>query len=231
MSKTVNSGIKSWALEDRPREKLLAKGKKSLTNAELLAIILGSGSSDESAVSLARRILQDYNNDVSAVAKLGVKELSTFKGVGPAKAISVIAALELGRRMKANTAESKPKITCSEDSYAILSASMEDLHTEVFKVILLNRNNRVIKISTISEGGVAGTVVDPKVIFKDAIDNLASAIILSHNHPSGNLKPSQADINITKKLVEAGSFLEIRVLDHVIISELGYYSFADEGMM
>jgi DNA repair protein RadC len=176
-------------------------------------------------------LLQDYNNDVSAVAKLGVKELSTFKGVGPAKAISVIAALELGRRMKANTAESKPKITCSEDSYAILSASMEDLHTEVFKVILLNRNNRVIKISTISEGGVAGTVVDPKVIFKDAIDNLASAIILSHNHPSGNLKPSQADINITKKLVEAGSFLEIRVLDHVIISELGYYSFADEGMM
>ncbi len=231
MSKIANSGIKSWALEDRPREKLLAKGKKSLTNAELLAIILGSGSADESAVSLGRRILHDYNNDVAAVAKLGVKELSAFKGVGPAKAISVIAALELGRRMKANTGESKPKITCSEDSYTILSASMEDLHTEVFKVILLNRNNRVIKITTISEGGVAGTVVDPKVIFKDAIDNLASAIILSHNHPSGNLKPSQADIKITKKLVEAGAFLEIRVLDHVIISEMGYYSFADEGMM
>jgi len=231
MSKTANSGIKSWAEEDRPREKLLAKGKKSLTNAELLAIILGSGSSNESAVSLARRMFTEYNNDVSAVAKLGVKELSQFKGVGPAKAISVIAALELGRRMKANTIQSKPKITCAEDSYAILSASMEDLHTEVFKVILLNRNNRVIKITKISEGGVAGTVVDPKVIFKEAIENLASAIILSHNHPSGNLKPSQADISITKKLVDAGSLLEIRVLDHVIISEQGYYSFADEGMM
>lgn len=231
MSDQTNNSIKSWAEEDRPREKLLAKGKKSLTNAELLAIILGSGTPDESAVSLARRILQAHNNDLSAVAKLGAKELSKFKGIGPAKAVSVISTLELGRRMKAMPSTSKPKITTSSDSYNILSASMEDLNTEVFKIILLNRGNYVLKISQISEGGVAGTVVDPKVIFKEAIDHLASAVILSHNHPSGNLKPSQADIKITKKLVEAGNLLDIKVLDHLIISDQGYYSFADEGLI
>lgn len=231
MSESNQRGIKSWAEEDRPREKLINRSKKALTNAELLAIIIGSGSSSESAVSLARRILSDYDNDLTAIAKCGVKELCTFKGIGPAKAISVIASLELGRRMKATDPQTRPKITCSSDSYTILSSSMEDLNTEVFKIILLSRGNKVIKICTISEGGVSGTVVDPKVIFKQAIDNLASGIILSHNHPSGNLKPSKADINITKRLVEAGKLLEIQVLDHLIISESGYYSFMDEGMI
>jgi DNA repair protein RadC len=225
------SGIKSWAEEDRPREKLLLSGKKSLTNAELIAILLGSGSRNETAVELARRMLSGSNQNLHELAKLGVKELSKFKGIGEAKAISIIAALELGRRQKASDLEVKPKITCSADIYILLQSSMEDLPTEVFRVIYLNRQNAVIKTKTVSEGGIAGTVVDPRIIFKEAIDVLAVSIILAHNHPSGNLKPSQADITITKKMVEAGKLLDISVLDHLIIAETGYYSFADEGLL
>lgn len=231
MSDTPSSGIKSWAEEDRPREKLLAKGKKELTNAELLAIILGSGSRDESAVSLAKRILAASDHNLHTLSKLDIADFCEFKGVGAAKAVSIVATLELARRLKSTVIEDKPKITSSQDSYNLLHASMEDLGNEVFKVVYLNRRNSVITIKTISSGGISGTVVDPRLIFKEAIEQKASGIILAHNHPSGNLKPSQADLNITKKLKDAGSLLEIVVLDHLIISEAGYFSFADEGLM
>jgi len=209
----------------------LQKGKKNLTNAELLAIILGSGSQDESAVELSKRILAAFDNDLIALAKLDSKALCKFKGVGPAKAVSVIAMLEIGRRMKGLTPDSKPKMTSSKDIYKVLRASMEDLQHEMFKVIFLNQNNSIITIKTLSEGGIAGTVVDPRLIFKEALNQTAVAIILAHNHPSGNLKPSQSDLNITQKMISAGKLLEIKVLDHLIISEQGYYSFADEGLM
>lgn len=224
-------GIKSWAKEDRPREKLLDKGKKDLTNAELLAIILGSGSKHESAVELAKRILAAYDNNLVALAKLDSKALCEFKGVGPAKAVSVIAMLEVGRRMRGLTPDNKKKITSSTDIYNVLRASMEDLPYETFKVIYLNQKNSIISIKTLSEGGIAGTVVDPRLIFKEALNQTAVSIILAHNHPSGNLKPSQADLDITQKMISAGKLLEIKVLDHLIISELGYYSFADEGLI
>lgn len=209
----------------------MQKGKKNLTNAELLAIILGSGSQDESAVELSKRILAAFDNDLIALAKLDSKALCKFKGVGPAKAVSVIAMLEIGRRMKGLTPDSKPKMTSSKDIYKVLRASMEDLQHEMFKVIFLNQNNSIITIKTLSEGGIAGTVVDPRLIFKEALNQTAVAIILAHNHPSGNLKPSQSDLNITQKMISAGKLLEIKVLDHLIISEQGYYSFADEGLM
>ena len=230
-SDTSVKGIKSWAEEDRPREKLLLKGKKSLTNAELLAIILGSGSQDESAVELAKRIFAAYNNDLIAVAKLDTKALCEFKGIGPAKAVSVIAMLEMGRRMKGLSPEIKPKMTSSTDIYNLLRASMEDLTHEAFKVIYLNQRNSVLSVKTLSEGGIAGTVVDPRLIYKEALNQTAVAIILAHNHPSGNLKPSKQDIAITEKMKSAGLMLDIKVLDHLIISEHGYYSFADEGML
>ncbi len=226
-----NFSIKQWAEEDRPREKLLHKGKSVLTDAELIAILLGSGSRDMSAVELARHILSSYDNDLNKIGKLGITDLIKFKGIGEAKAISIIAALELGRRRQITTIKERPQVKSSEAAYLCLSGSMSDLDHEVFKILLLNRNNRVIKIDTISKGGVSGTVVDAKILFKKALDNLASSIILAHNHPSGNLKPSRQDITITNKLIEAGKILDISVLDHLIISEKGYYSFKDEGLI
>lgn len=231
MADSKPTGIKSWADADRPREKLLVKGKKELSNAELIAILIGSGSRNETAVALARRILSDHDNNLVHVSKLGVKELCQYKGIGEAKAISIIAALELGRRQKGITIQEKPQITCSQDTYRLLQSGMEDLPREVFKTVFLSSNNRVLQVKNISEGGIAATVVDPRLIFKQALELNAVSIIVAHNHPSGNLKPSQADHAITKKLVEAGKFLEIRVLDHIIISELGYFSFADEGLL
>ncbi len=223
--------IKEWAEEDKPREKMLLKGKGSLSDAELVAILLGSGTGGVSAVDLAKEVLATYQNDLSKLGKVSIKDLMKFKGIGEAKAVTIAAALELGRRRQTTQVKEKPKITSSHDAYLCVHALMEDLPHEVFKIILLNRNNRVTKIDTISSGGVAGTVVDPKVIFKKALDEQASSIILTHNHPSGNLKPSQADLNITKKLVAAGKTLDINVLDHLIISENGYYSFLDEGLI
>lgn len=209
----------------------MQKGKKSLTNAELLAIILGSGSKNESAVELSKRILAAFDNDLIALAKLDTKTLCEFKGIGPAKAVSVVAMLEMGRRMKGLSPDSKPKITSSTDIYTLLRASMEDLQYETFKVIFLNQKNSIISVKTLSEGGIAGTVVDPRLIFKEALNQTAVSIILAHNHPSGNLKPSQADLDITQKMKSAGKLLEIKVLDHLIISEQGYFSFADEGLI
>jgi DNA repair protein RadC len=223
--------IKSWAAEDRPREKLTLKGKAALSDAELIAILLGTGTASMSAVDVAKSILGAVSNDLNELARLTVKDLTKIKGIGEAKAITIISALELGRRRKDVTTEERPKITGSKDIYDLLKADLLDLHHEAFWIVLLNRANRVIKKHQISKGGVAGTVADPKLIFKIALEELASAVVLAHNHPSGNLNASKADIDLTKKLKESGKLLEIQVLDHLIIAGKKYMSFADEGLM
>lgn len=226
-----NIAISSWAEEDRPREKLVLKGRQVLTNAELLAIVIGSGSKNESAVDLSKRIFASVNNDLFAIGKLSIKDLMKFKGIGEAKAISIIATLELGRRRKNSEKIDSKKITSSNDAYEELKDLFSDLDHEQFWVLLLSRSNKVIAKKRISIGGVAGTVVDSKIIFKTALEHLASGIILSHNHPSGNLKPSTADITITKKIMAAGKNLDINVLDHIIVSDLGYTSLVDDGFV
>ncbi|MEO5912197.1 MAG: DNA repair protein RadC [Pelobium sp.] len=223
--------IKTWAEEDQPREKLLAQGRRTLTDAELIAILIGSGSTTESAVDLSKRILFSCQNDINALAKLSVQELCKFRGIGEAKAISIIAALELGRRRKDVELVNPEKITTSKDIYNLLSPYYSDIFHEEFWIILLNRANKVLNKVLISKGGQAGTVADPKIIFKAALENNAANIILSHNHPSGNLKPSQADVDLTKKLKQAGKLIDISILDHVIFTDAGYFSFADEGLL
>lgn len=228
-SKPMN--IKSWSPEDRPREKLLLKGTASLSDAELIAILLGSGTTTVSAVELAKRILKGVDNNLHDLARLSVKDLMKIKGIGEAKAVTIIAALEVGRRRKEIDPEEKPKISSSKDVFELLKPHLLDLHHEEFWIVLLNRANRVLKKHQISQGGVAGTVADPKIIFKVALEELASGVILAHNHPSGNLTASQADIDLTKKLKEAGKLLEIQVLDHLIVAGQKYFSFADEGVL
>ena len=223
--------IKSWAEEDRPREKLLEKGRHVLTDAELIAILIGSGSKNETAVELSKRILSANENDLNELARLSVNDLMKFKGIGEAKAITIVAAIELGRRRKDTEIQKRHRINMSRDIFDIFHRHFLDLPHEEFWVLLLNRSNTVIRKERISLGGVSGTVVDPKIVFKSALEYLACAIILCHNHPSGNLKPSEEDIRLTKKMKEAGSLLEIPVLDHIIISNEGYYSFADEGLL
>jgi DNA repair protein RadC len=223
--------IKLWAEDDRPREKLLLKGKRTLSDAELLAILIGSGSRNETAVELCKRILQSVNNNLNELAKLSVSDLQKFKGIGEAKAIAIAAALELGSRREVSEIVKRDVITCSKDIYQLMKGNLADLPHEEFWVLYLNRANKVIEKFALSRGGVSGTVADSKIIYKRALEILASSVILVHNHPSGNLKPSQQDITLTKQLKEAGKLLDINVLDHVIISEQGYYSFADEGAM
>jgi len=224
------SNILSWAEEDRPREKLLLKGKAVLSDAELIAILIGSGTRELSAVDLSKLILQSVNNNLNELAKLSINDLMKFKGIGDAKAISIAAALELGRRRKESESLKKQKITSSADVYEAIRPYLMDLQHEQFWIILLNRANEVIRPQQISIGGVSGTVADPKIIFKAAIEHLASAIILVHNHPSGNLTPSQADKELTKKVKGGGQTLDIPVLYHLIFSNNGYFSFADEGI-
>ena len=224
-------GIKAWAEADRPREKLLLQGRRQLTDAELIAILIGSGSRTETAVDLSKRILGFYQNDLAKIAKLSVKELSKFKGIGEAKAIAIVAALELGRRRKEVENDGPQKISSSKDAYLMLKSEFEDLPHEEFWVLLLNRANFVIGKHFISKGGQAGTVVDPKIIFKIALEHNAAYIVLAHNHPSGNLKPSAADISITKKLKESGLLLELPIFDHLIITDQSYLSLADEALM
>lgn len=224
--------IKSWAEEDRPREKLLQKGCSALSDAELLAILIGSGSTKETAVELCKRILKEAaNNDLNELAKLEISQFKKFNGIGEAKAITIVAALELGKRRKAAQVGAKPTITQSRDAFDYLHPRIADLPHEEFWVLYLNRANRVTFAECISSGGIAGTVADAKIIFKKAILQLASGIIVAHNHPSGSLKPSQADIQLTKKLHETGNLLEVPLLDHLIVTTLGYYSFADEGLL
>lgn len=223
--------IKSWAPEDRPREKLLLKGKSALSNAELIAILLGTGTTTLSAVDLAKNVLQGAGNNLHDLARLSVKDLTKVKGIGEAKAVTIVAALELGRRRKELEHEEKSKIGSSGDAYDVIKSDLMDIPHEEFWILMLNRANRVIKKSQISQGGVSGTVADPKIIFKMALEELASGVILAHNHPSGNLTASQADKDLTKKLKEAGKLLDIQVLDHLIIAGQKYLSFADEGLL
>ncbi|MBN8651699.1 MAG: DNA repair protein RadC [Cytophagales bacterium] len=228
-SKPLN--IREWSPEDRPREKLLLKGTSALSEAELVAILIGSGTAKTSAVELAKKVLLLSNNNLNELARLSVKDLMKIKGIGEAKAITIVAALELGRRRKAQDLDEKPKISSSKDAFDLIQGHLMDLPHEEFWVLLLNRMHQVVKKKRISEGGVSGTVADPKIIYKLALEDLASGVIVAHNHPSGNLKPSQSDIDLTRKLKEAGRFLEVQLLDHLIIANRNYFSFADEGLI
>lgn len=226
----VKLPISQWAEGDRPREKLIKNGKSVLSDAELIAILLRSGTREKSAVELARSMLQQSNNDLIALSRLGVEELMKFKGIGEAKALSIMAALELGLRRRHAEIPVKQIISTSRDAFELLYPNMADNLYEGFWILLLNRASRKIAILTISEGGQAGTVADPKKIFKMALDQNAAFIILCHNHPSGSLKPSDADIKLTRKLKEAGLMLDLPVIDHLIIGDEKYFSFADEGI-
>lgn len=231
VEETKPLSIKSWSPEDRPREKLLIKGTGALSDAELIAILLGSGTNTMNAVDVAKKLLQGVNNNIYDLARLSVRDLMKFRGIGEARAIAIVAALEIGRRRKESEVEEKPKIASSRDAYTLFSTHLVDLPHEEFWILLLNRANRVVRKHQISQGGVVGTVVDPKIIFRVALEELSSGIIVAHNHPSGNLTPSQADLELTKKLKEGGRLLEIQLLDHIIIAGQKYFSFADEGLL
>jgi DNA repair protein RadC len=223
--------IKAWAEEDRPREKLNTQGRRALSDAELIAILIGSGNRDESAVELSKRILHHYDHDLNKLGKVTVSELSKFKGIGEAKAISIIAALELGRRRSDFEAKEPDTVNGSKSAWQVLRRHLVDLNHEEFWILLLSRSCKLISKELVSKGGLSGTVADPKIIYHMAIQHQASSIILAHNHPSGNLKPSQQDIDLTRKLSNAGKVLDINVIDHLIITDKGYYSFADEGIL
>ena len=226
-----NQSIKYWAEDDRPREKLALKGKASLSDAELLAILLGSGSRNQTAVELAQDLLKHVDYDLGIFSKLSLQDLKKFKGIGEAKAICILAALELGRRRKETEGKLRLKITSSKSVYEYMRSTLLDLEHEEFHILLLNRANEIMRRELVSIGGLSGTVADGKVIFKKALDFGAHAIILVHNHPSGQLKPSEMDIKLTKKLSEFGNCIDLPVLDHLIFTDNGYFSFADTGMI
>ena len=223
--------IKSWAEEDRPREKMLAKGKEALSNAELIAILIGSGNSKETAVDLSKRILHDNKDNLIELSRLTINDLMKYNGIGEAKAVTIAAALELGRRRRYSEALEKPSIKNSQIAYECFYAHLSDLDHEQFWIMLLNNANKVIKLEKIGVGGMTGTTADPKKIFKCALENNAASVMLCHNHPSGNIFPSTADKQITNNLVKAGQLLEIKILDHIIIGNDNYFSFADEGLL
>jgi DNA repair protein RadC len=223
--------IREWSRDDRPRERLVTLGAAALSDAELLAILIRSGTPRESALDLSKRILSEAGNDLQRLSRLGVGELSRHKGMGVAKAASVVAALELGRRRKAMELPARPSIATSAVAHELLRERLAELPHEEFWLLLLDRGNRLLERLAVSRGGLHGTVADPKVIFKCALDHRASGIILGHNHPSGQLRPSEEDIRLTRKLVEGGRLLDIGVQDHLIITSSGYYSFADNGML
>lgn len=223
--------IKSWKEDDRPREKLVQKGRIALSDAELIAILIGSGSPNESAVALSQRILASVNNNLNQLGKATLADLTQFKGIGEAKAVTIIAAMELGRRRRAEEALDLKKITSSNSVFEILQPLIGELPHEEFWILYLNNSNKVIKKAQLSKGGITGTIVDVRLVFKEALQLGAVGIILAHNHPSGTLRPSQADIGLTKKLKNAGDGLDIKVLDHLIVTEKAYFSFADENML
>ncbi|MEA3497274.1 MAG: DNA repair protein RadC [Bacteroidota bacterium] len=223
-------GIKQWSEEDRPREKLFSKGAKALTNAELLAILIGSGTRSLSAVDLGKEILNSCENDINELAKLSVSQMIKFKGIGEAKAITIAAALELGNR-RSKFPSKNPKISSSKSVYDFMYSNFADLNIEKFYILLLKRSNQIINAKEISIGGISGTIVDPKIIFKYCIEELASSVILCHNHPSGNTKPSNADIELTNKIKQGAKLLDISLLDHLIFTNNSYFSFADEGLI
>jgi DNA repair protein RadC len=223
--------IKEWAEEDRPREKLSGQGRRALTDAELIAILIGSGNRDESAVELSKRILYHYDNDLNRLGRASIEELSNFKGIGEAKAISIIAALEIGRRRNDTDIKAPEIVATSKAAYQAIKRYLVDLNHEEFWILLIGQNCKLIGRELMSKGGLTTTVADPKVIFGVALRQSATNIMLAHNHPSGNLKPSQQDIDLTKKIAAAGLMLDIKVLDHLIIADNSYYSMADEGVI
>ena len=223
--------IKDWAVEDRPREKLLSKGPRSLTDAELIAILIGSGNIEETAVELSRRILTSVENNLNDLGRKSIEYLTKFQGIGEAKAVTIVAALELGKRRKDADVFNKKQITGSKDAADYFMPMLGDLNHEEFWILLLNRGNRIIDSFMVSQGGISGTVIDVRLILKNALDKMASAIILCHNHPSGTMQASNADLNITSKIKNAAEIMDITVLDHIIIGQNNYLSLADEGML
>lgn len=226
-----NYSIKEWAKDDRPREKLLLNGPENLSHSELLAILIQNGNRQKTAVELAKEVLRLGKDNLNMLGKLSIKELMKIKGIGAAKAVTIVAALELGRRRQAAMAIQKQMVVSSGAVAGYLQARLKDYRHEVFAVLYLNRANKLNHFEIVSEGGITGTVADPRVILKKALEEDAVSIILCHNHPSGNLKPSRADEELTAKITQAARFIDIRVLDHIIVSDEGYYSFADEGML
>lgn len=223
--------IKNWSQDDQPREKLRDKGKSVLSDAELVAILIGTGSKNESAVDLSKRILASVDNDLNALGKLSIKQLMAFKGIGEAKAITIAAALELGRRRRLADSRVVNKIESSQSVYELMFPVLGELPHEEFWILYLNNSNKVIVKNQLSKGGITGTLVDVRLVLKKALEVGATSLILCHNHPSGTLKPSRADQDITQKLKTAAMSLDIKVLDHLIITEKAYFSFADEGML
>jgi DNA repair protein RadC len=222
--------ITNWSEDDKPREKLMLKGKSVLSDAELIAILIGSGSRNESAVDLSKRILASVDHNLNALGKLSIAQLMNFKGIGEAKAISIIAAMELGRRRRSEDVIELTKITSSKTVFDVMQPIIGELSYEEFWVLFLNNSNKILFKTQLSKGGMTGTVVDVRIVFKIALEQNATSIILTHNHPSGKLLASDADIQITKKIKTVGQHLDISVLDHIIITETGYYSFVDEGI-
>jgi DNA repair protein RadC len=231
LSDIGNLSIKCWAEDDRPREKLLLKGTSALSDAELIAILIGSGNARETAVQLAQKVMQHIQGNLIELSKLSAGDLMKFKGIGEVKALTIIAALELGKRRRRSEIHEKVQITRSNQAYEILQEQLADCNFEQFAAILLNRANRVIRTVNISSGGITGTVVDPKKVFKFALEFNATSMILGHNHPSGQIHPSEADISLTRKMKNAGELMDIPILDHIIVGDERYYSFADEGRL
>ncbi len=227
----INRPIKNWASDDRPREKLLTRGAAALSDSELLAILIGHGHQAYTAVDLAKAVLELGQHNLVELGKLSPASLQHIRGIGEVKAVTILAALELGRRRHAATALDKPVIRSSRDIADLLQARLQDLKYEVFAVVFLNQANKVLRLETVSQGGITGTVADPRLILKRALELEATSLVLCHNHPSGNLRPSRADEELTRKIRDAATLMDIRVLDHLIVSDTGYFSFMDEGLM
>lgn len=223
--------IRDWAKDDRPRERLMAQGPRALSDAELLAILIRSGTTKESALDVAKRLMAKAGNDLHRLGAMTVPDFTVVRGIGEAKAISIVAALELGRRRRERDSSDRPSVTSSAVAHELIRPKLADLPHEEFWLLLLDRGNRLLEATSVSRGGLHGTVADPKVIFKEALDKRASCLVLCHNHPSGQLRPSEEDIRLTRKLVEGARLLDIQVQDHLIVTSAGYYSFADNGMM
>ena len=231
ISKNESNPIKSWPLDDRPREKMQAKGASALSDSELLAILINNGNKEKSALQIAKDILQVGQNNLDELGKLSLKDLQKVKGIGIAKAITIAAAMELGRRRNNSDFLNKTVVRSSGEIANYLKTVLKDNAHEVFAVLFLNRANKILHFEIVSSGGLTGTVADPRIILKKALETGATSIVLSHNHPSGSLKPSRADEELTQKIKQAALYLDIRVLDHIIVSDEGYFSFADEGLI
>ncbi|MCJ7467474.1 MAG: DNA repair protein RadC [Maribacter sp.] len=229
--KTSSFSIKHWSDDDKPREKMVLKGRSVLSDAELIAILIGSGSRSESAVALSKRILASVNNNLNALGKLSIKQLMQFKGIGEAKAVTIAAALEIGRRRRGEEAQKVSKISSSRDAFELLQPRMGELRHEEFWIVYLNNANMILHTLQLSKGGLTGTLVDVRIAMKQALEFGAVGLILAHNHPSGTLRPSKEDTSVTNKLKAAATTLDIKVLDHLIITQKDYYSFADEGLL